>query len=145
MKGTNKRQGVFAISVMSLLLALAVPATTMAQGRLRGRHNGDWSNRNWSNSKKYGKFVNGHDARDGRWDSRGARGDRVGNIVDRNRIRERNRSFNNNDGDWRNVRRNRNRNFDNNDGSRRGIINRNRDFNDGRDSSGNRKSRHPDN
>ena len=145
MNGTNKRQGLFAITVMSLLLALAVPATTMGQGRSRGRHNGDWSNRKWSNSKKCDKFVNCHDARDGRWDNRGARGDRVGNMALRKRIRERNRLFNNNDGNWRNVRRNRNQNFNDNDWSRRGLVNRNRDLNDGRDSSRNRRGQHRDN
>jgi hypothetical protein len=78
--------------------------------------NGDWSNRvergrDWSDrndknrsnrgwrgtssnlpnyNKKCGKFVNCHDARDGRIDGRGPRGDRVGNVVWRNRLRNRN-------------------------------------------------------
>lgn len=147
MKATKKRQNFFAITIMALLLAMAIPATGLGQGRWRSRNNGNWSNRNWTrhNNKKCGKFVNCHDASDGRLDRRGARGDRVGNIVDRNRIRERNRSFNNNDGDWRNARRNRNPNFNDNDWSRRGLVNRNRDLNNGRDSSRNRRDRHRDN
>ena len=147
MKATKKRQNFFAITMMALLLALATPATGLGQGRWRSRNNGNWSNRNWTrhNNKKYGKFVNGHDARDGRWDNRGARGDRVGNMALRNRIRERNRSFNNNNADWRNVRRNQNPNVNNNDWYRRGLVNRNRDLNDGRDSSGNRRGKHRDN
>lgn len=45
--------------LMSLFLLAALPAVTSAQGRGRGQE------------KKLDKFVNGHDARDGRWDGRG--------------------------------------------------------------------------
>jgi hypothetical protein len=94
MKATKQMQKFFAIAVMALLLALSVPATSLGQSRSRGRHDGDWTNRNWSrhNRKKCGKFVNCHDARDGRWDNRGPRGDRVSN-----RWRNRNRNFDGND------------------------------------------------
>jgi len=66
-----------------VVLVLVLPAASLAQGRGRGR-GPDWD-------KKCGKFVNCHDARDGRWDGRGRtnasyrrnamhmnRGDRVG-------------------------------------------------------------------
>ena len=95
-------------AVAALLLAVAMPATALAQGHGhgngKGRGNGDWSNRietnrsnrdwnrdgirssNWPNyNKKCGKFVNCHDARNGRLDGRGPRGTRVGNDVWRNR------------------------------------------------------------
>jgi hypothetical protein len=49
------------------VLLLALPVVSTAQGRGRGRgHGPDWD-------KKCGKFVNCHDARDGRWDGRGPR------------------------------------------------------------------------
>jgi len=80
---------------VALMLALAT--VSMAQGRGRGNgrgHGPDWD-------KKCAKFVNCHDARDGRWDGRGpnrttrtwrngiySRGDRVG---------YRNRSYSTND------------------------------------------------
>jgi len=44
---------------MALFLLAALPAVTFAQGRGRGQE------------KKLDRFVNGHDARDGRWDGRG--------------------------------------------------------------------------
>ena len=49
--------------VAGLLLLLSLPAMSFAQGRGRGRGLGQ--------EKKLGRFVNGHDARDGRWDGRG--------------------------------------------------------------------------
>ncbi len=104
-------------AVAALLLAIAVPSTSLAQGngRGQGRGNGDWSNRSdrnrsnrdWRNrrarsrhyNKKCGKFVNCHDARDGRIDGRGPRSTRVGNSIWRNRLR--NRTWSQND-TWRN-------------------------------------------
>jgi hypothetical protein len=95
-------------AIAALLLAVAIPSTALAQGRGHGRGhgNGDWSsrversgsNRDWRNrsanlpnySKKCGKFVNCHDARNGRWDGRGPRRNRLGNVVWRNRLRNRN-------------------------------------------------------
>jgi len=66
------------IAVFSLLFVIAVPAAGQAQGRGRGRGP--------DMSKKCGKFVNCHDARDGRVDGRGPRRDafRRGDLVGRN-------------------------------------------------------------
>src|SRR6266446_7348004 len=58
------------MAVVSLLFVIAVPAASLAQGRGRGR-GPDFS-------KKCGKFVNCHDAREGRWDGRGPRQDAYG-------------------------------------------------------------------
>lgn len=88
-----------------VVLMLALPAASLAQGRGRGR-GPDWD-------KKCGKFVNCHDARNGRWDGRGPRrnayyrrnssfGDRVG---------YRNRSYSTNDY-WRRRHLNNERTFD---------------------------------
>ncbi len=81
MRRSEAKRYLFAILIMMLLLLMAAPATSFAQGR-RGRDR-DWNN-NWRDNKKCRKFVNCHDARDGRWDRRGPRGDRVGNVVWRN-------------------------------------------------------------
>jgi hypothetical protein len=99
-------------AVAAVLLTVAVPSATLAQGRGHGKGhgNGDWSNRidrnrstsYWRNTsrrnrhynKKCGKFVNCHDARDGRIDGRGPRGTRVGNDVWRNRFRNRTNTTN---------------------------------------------------
>ena len=56
-----KRNRKILLVVASLFLLALLPATSLAQGRGRGR----------GQEKKLGKFVNGHDARDGRWDGRG--------------------------------------------------------------------------
>ena len=48
-------------TLLALILLVATPVLTFAQGRGRGR----------GQDKKAEKFVNGHDARDGRWDGRG--------------------------------------------------------------------------
>jgi hypothetical protein len=53
---------VFGILVVGVLTLLSVSPDVMAQGRGRGRSHSD---------NKCGKFVNCHDARDGRWDGRG--------------------------------------------------------------------------
>ena len=50
-------------ALLGLVLLIAVPAVSLAQGRGRGR--------GADMSKKCGKFVNCHDARDGRVDGRG--------------------------------------------------------------------------
>ena len=55
------------ILTVVLLLVFAVPATSFGQGRGRRGRGRDFDNR------KCGKFVNCHDARDGRWDGRGPR------------------------------------------------------------------------
>ena len=83
MRYTSKLRSLVAISFMALLLAVIVPTTAFGQGRGhgRGRNSDDW---------KCGKFVNCHDARDGRRDGRGPR-------IDRNQRRWRNNRWNNND------------------------------------------------
>jgi hypothetical protein len=53
---------VFGILVVGVLTLLSVSSDVMAQGRGRGSSHRD---------KKCAKFVNCHDARDGRWDGRG--------------------------------------------------------------------------
>ena len=74
--------------LFGLILVVAMPALTFAQGRGRGR----------GQDKKAEKFVNGHDARDGRWDGRGP-----------------NRSSNNRFGRQRRVDRDGDGDFDRND------------------------------
>jgi hypothetical protein len=49
------------------ILVLALPIISFAQGRGNGKGNGGGPNLD----KKCAKFVNCHDARDGRWDGRG--------------------------------------------------------------------------
>ena len=69
-------------TLLALILLVATPVLTFAQGRGRGR----------GQDKKNEKFVNGHDARDGRWDGRGP--NRTNNIT-------RHRRWRNRDGDNR--------------------------------------------
>ena len=79
-------RNVFRVGVLALLVVLSLPFEAMGQGRGRRVGNGL--------SKKCGKFVNCHDARDGRWDGRGPR--RSLGLFDRLRMRNRrNRRFNN--------------------------------------------------
>ena len=75
--------------VFALLLAIVIPATALGQGRGRGYGRGGI----FGNPRnKCAVFVNCHDARDGRVDGRGPRGDRVGYTVLRSRrYRMRNR------------------------------------------------------
>lgn len=59
----NKRQKFFArVGMLALVAFLALPLTASAQNNGRGR------------GKPTDVFVNGHDARDGRWDKDGRRG-----------------------------------------------------------------------
>ena len=51
---------------LALLTALTWTSDVSAQGRGRWQRNSNWG-------KKCEKFVNCHDARDGRWDNRGPR------------------------------------------------------------------------
>ena len=61
---------VIGAAALGLLMMLSVATDTMGQRRNR---------RVFRNSdRKCGKFVNCHDARDGRWDGRGPRRDRDG-------------------------------------------------------------------
>jgi len=59
------KRALLVVAGLTLLGVMALPADVSAQGRGRGR------NSNWD--KKCEKFVNCHDARDGRWDDRGPR------------------------------------------------------------------------
>lgn len=92
MKRSGSKRNLFAMAVIALLLTLAMPATSF--GKDRGRHGRGRDNRRW----KCGKFVNCHDARDGRWDSRGRRQGQFGRFDDLARFRRarlRDRNFNN--------------------------------------------------
>ena len=51
------------LAMIGIVIASLLPAYAVVQGRGHGR----------GLSKKSGKFINGHDARDGRWDGRGPR------------------------------------------------------------------------
>ena len=66
MKVTKGKRNIVLV-LASLFLLAALPVMASAQGRGRGR----------GQDKKLDKFVNGHDARDGRWDGRGPRATRV--------------------------------------------------------------------
>jgi len=75
---TVKRNRKILLVMMSLFLLATLPAVTSAQGRGRGR----------GQEKKLDKFVNGHDARDGRWDGRGpgfGRRTDISNVIERHR------------------------------------------------------------
>lgn len=84
-----KRNRKILLVVASLFLLAALPAVSLAQGRGRGQE------------KKLDRFVNGHDARDGRWDGRGpgySRRSLIGNEMRQrraNRLRNRNFELNN--------------------------------------------------
>jgi hypothetical protein len=67
MKGNRK----IALVLISLFLLAVLPSMASAQGRGRGR----------GQDKKLDKFINGHDARDGRWDGRGPQSTRVRNRI----------------------------------------------------------------
>ncbi|HEY6246894.1 MAG TPA: hypothetical protein VIX17_23275 [Pyrinomonadaceae bacterium] len=64
------------VAAVALLMTLSV-SDASAQGRGRGHGNGKWDNgrgnSHWKWGNKCDKFVNCHDARDGRWDNRGPR------------------------------------------------------------------------
>jgi hypothetical protein len=95
---TVKRNHKIWLVAMSLLVLFSLPVMTSAQGRGRG-HGQD---------KKLDRFVNGHDARDGRWDGRGVRYGRRSNVGNQMwRVRQnrqfRDREFIRND-QWRNRR-----------------------------------------
>jgi hypothetical protein len=97
-----KQGKLFGILVLSLLMVVGIATDSMGQGRGRRASRGF--------DRKCDKFVNCHDARDGRWDGRGPnRRSRYTNNIRR--------------------RRNRDRDFDNVRWRRR---HRDRDFNDDR-------------
>lgn len=63
MKSVLIRRFTMCIAVLVVFGSLLLPTDAVAQGNGRGR----------GQAKKFDKFVNGHDARDGRWDGRGPR------------------------------------------------------------------------
>lgn len=107
--------------LMSLFLLATLSSVATAQGRGRGR----------GQEKKVDRFVNGHDARDGRWDGRGpVYGRRTGynNVFwqQRRGDRFRDRDFERN---WRfRNRRFDRRGFDNEDSWRWQRLRRSRDY-----------------
>ena len=120
MKNYLKSRKIFHVALLILTLLVAVP-TSFAQGR--GRGHGRWNN-TWLHNRKCAKFVNCHDARNGRLDGRGPRSDRVGNIILRDRLRTR-----------------RNRDFDNDRFNRRQVF-RNDDFGRGHMNMGHGRGKH---
>lgn len=70
MKPTNGKQSLFRVAVLGMLLMLILPLTAFGDHRRNGR-NRDSDKRD----RKCAKFVNCHDARDGRRDGRGPRRD----------------------------------------------------------------------
>jgi hypothetical protein len=107
---TAKRFRAMILTAVTAVLLLALPSIASAQGRGRG-----WA-RGHDQSWKCGKFVNCHDARNGRWDGRGpyrTRFYRNGIFVARGtNVRYRNRYYNMNDY-WRRRHLMRTRDFDN--------------------------------
>ena len=104
-----KRNRNILLVIASCFLLTALPAVAAAQGRGLARgHDQSW---------KCGKFVNCHDARNGRWDGRGPRTNSGvssnGIFVSRSRRHQRSRGLENEDR-FR-ERRARNRDFNNND------------------------------
>lgn len=71
MRVINRNRKSLLLVLVSALVLTALPMATSAQGRGRGR----------GQEKKLDKFINGHDARDGRWDGRGPRGTRIGRRI----------------------------------------------------------------
>lgn len=84
--------------MLGLLLALALPGTAFAdqRGRRRDRDDDRHDRRDRrrdraddKRDRKCGKFVNCHDARDGRWDGKGPQRDRDRRFQRRNRSNDR--------------------------------------------------------
>ena len=67
MKVLTAMRNVLVVVLFSLALAIALPTAASGQGRGHGGGRGP------DLDKKCGKFVNCHDARDGRWDGHGPR------------------------------------------------------------------------
>jgi hypothetical protein len=84
---------VLRVGILGILIALSLPAVALGQGRGRGKDKG------FSGlGSKCDKFVNCHDARDGRWDGRGPRRSTLVN----DRSIWRNNDWRNRSSDWRN-------------------------------------------
>jgi hypothetical protein len=71
MNKSKAKVGILTAMAFALLMMVAAPATSFAQGNGHGRGNGRGRQSGWNSDKKLRKFVNGHDARDGRLDGRG--------------------------------------------------------------------------
>jgi hypothetical protein len=84
MRLLKNRQNLVSFAMIALLLVLALPGYAFANQRGRGRGR----DHNWRD-RKCGKFVNCHDARDGRWDGRGPRRDWDGRFSRRDRFNDR--------------------------------------------------------
>jgi hypothetical protein len=107
MRNSNGIKCLLTSIMLTVLLAVMMPATASAQGRGHGRGHGRGGIFG-SSHNKCGKFVNCHDARDGRIDGRGPRRNGLSTNLwrnRRNRIRTRNLSDN-----WVRNRRYRNHN-----------------------------------
>lgn len=87
MRLPKNRQNLVSIGLLALLLALALPGTAFADKRDKGQ-----ARSQDKRDRKCDKFVNCHDARDGRrdgrgpqrdWDNRSGRHDRIHNRIDR--------------------------------------------------------------
>ena len=83
---------VLKVAAFTLIVTMALPVAVSAKDKYKGRRRGRDFDRF---SRKCDKFVNCHDARDGRWDGRGPDRARFEDRFNRNR-RFRNRDF---DGD----------------------------------------------
>ena len=108
MRNSNGIKCLLTTIMLTVLLAVMIPDTASGQGRGRGQRRGGLFG-NTHTKNKCGKFVNCHDARDGRVDGRGPRRDSLGNLIFRNR-RNRNRNRNLSDTWVRNRRYRRNNN-----------------------------------
>ena len=69
MNKSKTKLGVLGAMLFALLVVVAAPSISSAQGN--GHGHGRGRNNGWKLDKKARKFVNGHDARDGRLDGRG--------------------------------------------------------------------------
>ena len=84
MRLPKNKQNLISLAMLALLLTLVLPSGAAADQRDRGR------GRDHDNSdRKCEKFVNCHDARDGRWDGKGPRRNRNSRFVHRNRFDDR--------------------------------------------------------
>ena len=61
MKVSSRARSLLLVAVFAFVLAVSMPVLGFSQDRGHGQE------------KKSEKFINGHDARDGRWDGRGPR------------------------------------------------------------------------
>jgi len=84
MKLLKNRQNLVSLAGLALLLALALPGTAFADQRNRGQGS-NYDKR----ARKCGKFVNCHDARDGRWDGKGPQRNRNSRYYRRYRVNNR--------------------------------------------------------